>query len=1260
MPINPLVSGLTSVAYLVCLLLITGVQAFNPVNTSTNHYTGSQAPPNVNFFKSADAVRFTGLPSSSYLIPVGVTSATYPANSLFIYNENAVQLGFLSSNDRLITMTLADNLKLAASSDVTTGTGLRVSYSLAVSGSTLAFTSIMVGNEAGGMTWWMRHQTGTEYFFGFTKFAYKSTFGQVLTNISTYTATTNTRGPVGIRQSDTQDCIVFCKNSEFVAFLKRANLNVIHAPVYSGGDSNACELDNMNRERYFFLIMKLMPILKKFEIITWMTDTDALGTADLSAYGTANTIMNAGHFQYIAVLMDQSAPSNLVFVNKLNMTIIAPTVAFGTAGLAKQLPTAMNQLNDKYWMFYFLKTGDAKFRSSYLTMNDQCIARDGTGMCITCAMNTYRVRLQSYSICTDTSHAEYQKGISIATSFFVDCQQTGCLNCLFNYTKCTICDVASSYYLLTDTCYHQAVIPDGYGIVTAGLQALGACTDTNCLKCVASRATCTVCNYTAGYHMNTISGICTHTSSIVAGQGIDKSTDDIRTCVDARCVDCFTDTTYCNVCRDDIDIQGFGGLCHSLKAADNTTYISNYIRTPMIAEVRFNMPIAAISKIVSPLNISVIDRSDNRVYNCSTLDCQVQLQGDRGFDVRFDPISTMTVGDMYIHRSSSLMLIFSDMTVWKSYPIEVKDVSFVSKNKNLQRTVYIVQAADYAKLPMNLIVAVAAPSAAFYLDTLMNNMFYMKLLGGPVVYYPDVLLEATLNLGFIPWSFDNPIQEYGKKAPGGSKYVSTDFKRHQVSSNLLATEGTSFVIIMILLGITTAISVIASLLAMCVAKLRVQPVSRQILETTRGGNADSSGKRVFIDHQLGGINTLACKPTEKDPQSISLRFQNMMILLDKTYGLQFFFGKVEGNQVELVLSSIAAFMKPSGDGADVVSILVGAAILGLFGVLGYLKTRKAVLIRSMLIKAECMEDNDDRELPATIEKAIDLKSTPYQVLNYAFAELRPSRSLIPLLQPTINTIHPYAIATSVVLLASYPRSQIAVCMAVEISIIVMQVVCRPTSRSSETISETILRLTTVAYLAMKMTTINDEMSEQTRQENVGLAMALTILAMIGIAIGFALYYIWILAENTCRKFHKKCKACSEKKKLGTDRHSSSLPPSNTETIAKISAKGNFQSKHDMKDNQVGGIACKSPIKSSISARGNMKKKVMIMETLSANLLNANKALSTFITPDQTPRPKNSKASEEGDPVKSAGDDLKAFQNTEAQPSTSRFLNLDRK
>jgi hypothetical protein len=68
--------------------------------------------------------------------------------------------------------------------------------------------------------------------------------------------------------------------------------------------------------------------------------------------------------------------------------------------------------------------------------------------------------------------------------------------------------VASNYYLLNGVCYAYASIPDGYGIVTPGQQALGACTDTNCQKCVNNPALCTAC--LSGWYLKSSSNQCQH------------------------------------------------------------------------------------------------------------------------------------------------------------------------------------------------------------------------------------------------------------------------------------------------------------------------------------------------------------------------------------------------------------------------------------------------------------------------------------------------------------------------------------------------------------------------------------------------------------------------------------------------------------------------------------------------------------------------------------------------------------------------------
>jgi hypothetical protein len=59
---------------------------------------------------------------------------------------------------------------------------------------------------------------------------------------------------------------------------------------------------------------------------------------------------------------------------------------------------------------------------------------------------------------------------------------------------------------LNGVCYAYAAIPDGYGIVTTGVQTLSACADTNCVKCVVNRTICTDCNTTLGYVL--VNGTC--------------------------------------------------------------------------------------------------------------------------------------------------------------------------------------------------------------------------------------------------------------------------------------------------------------------------------------------------------------------------------------------------------------------------------------------------------------------------------------------------------------------------------------------------------------------------------------------------------------------------------------------------------------------------------------------------------------------------------------------------------------------------------
>ena len=80
-------------------------------------------------------------------------------------------------------------------------------------------------------------------------------------------------------------------------------------------------------------------MIVKFDFETWSIDVDKLSTINLSAYGTANTIMNFGHFQYVLAIPRNADGSDPVFVSKLTLIIeTTPSLKANVGNIAAGLP----------------------------------------------------------------------------------------------------------------------------------------------------------------------------------------------------------------------------------------------------------------------------------------------------------------------------------------------------------------------------------------------------------------------------------------------------------------------------------------------------------------------------------------------------------------------------------------------------------------------------------------------------------------------------------------------------------------------------------------------------------------------------------------------------------------------------------------------------------------------------------------------------------------------------------------------------------
>jgi hypothetical protein len=292
-------------------------------------------------------------------------------------------------------------------------------------------------------------------------------------------------------------------------------------------------------------------MLRRFNLDPWTQEAEI----DLDSYGYVNNILNFGPYQYVVTILSNINPGRFVAINKITWAL--PSIStFPMSPADKTVwfncphPGTLRNVGNDYIIILHHKPSQ-NFQSYYLTVAD-CTSRDASRVCQTCIAGYYRTDLNPDNQCLHPSDFFLNHGIDAANNAQAPCTAdgaaAGCLSCLNDYTKCTTCDVGNSYYNLNGVCYLYAAIPDGYGIVTAGQQALAACTDTNCLKCVANKITCTRCKDSLGYYMRTSDSLCVHTSAIADGLGANLATYQYEACTVSNCQKCAANKNTCTQC----------------------------------------------------------------------------------------------------------------------------------------------------------------------------------------------------------------------------------------------------------------------------------------------------------------------------------------------------------------------------------------------------------------------------------------------------------------------------------------------------------------------------------------------------------------------------------------------------------------------------------------------------------------------------------------------------------------------------------------
>ena len=674
-------------------------------------------------------------------------------------------------------------------------------------------------------------------------------------------------------------------------------------------------------------------------------------------------------------------------------------------------------------------------------------------------------------------------GPNLVNGLVEACAVVGCSFCPIDKQVCS-CDTANGFFKDPGTlaCVSAASLLDQAkgGDPTTGF--VTACATPHCKNCNLDYRSCTRCD-TSTNHFKLASS-CVSNSSLPSGQGPDLDTGEIASCKTSSCLNCSSSYSQCLACEPNLVLKG--GSCEkSLDTPPSSSagkkkislIYANYSAVSSKASVGFNSKIKETSTIRNSLNITIIDLVLSKEYPCPPQECTVYSIDDSSFTIVLALQESITKGRLRIWPSENLQIKSAETGEFKDYPIVIPDVSF-ARGSAVQFLSATARFMAQAALPTSLIIAFAAPGSAGFLDTLMNNLFVLRLLEGVPVAYPDEILRNVLNLDIIPLPVDNPFEPWMERAAPCTPTEA--FANADLRCSYLSNAGLSLLGVLVVLLATFVVTLTTGYI---MKKLRGKP--REDAPELRKTKLKNSTK-----HQ--------------DHPSKHKTLRWVLKSIGTFLGFQFFVVKVDATQVEaLVLAGLD--LKYTRDvGASIVSSTVGVAFLVYYVIICALYLRNAVWIwRS--IQAKRISDQLDPQ--KSLREEVQLTGIPFPFLGILFFDLKTPDKFWKLLGPVISFVKNLLVGTVLSAAAPRPVLQASLLAAAEGGYLAFYASARMKAGKAETAVDIALSFFTLLYLTVKCATNSDQIGDRTRQVLLGILMAVVLGAIIITGLGYLLFVV---------------------------------------------------------------------------------------------------------------------------------------------------------
>ena len=874
MPINPLFSGLLWAAYLFCLLL-SGVQSPYPATAVTGVYTTpGTGLASTNYFRQESPISYTNIASNYHLIPTASAGfANTPQGKIFS-TDGTLRASVSQAYQNIMVCVLKETLIFGLARD--DNEPWRWFYSMQVIGSTFGMTLIKQDTSSTFGVFRSLNEPATDYVYYARDNLYKLSVYDPGTNILTSSPSPR-KDIANIVRIDKLDAIVHGRKDVSLLIIHKADFSTIKNPTFTG-PMNIWVVDNLNNQDFIYTL-STTGVPAKADRTTWLTNSDLIVTTTISAYGAVNTIMNFGAYQYI-LSIPETAPPPLVFINKISLAVQATSLTIGTRTARFSSPYTIERVENRYYV-YMIQDSNLYFQSYYITANDYCQTRDAIShKCTTCVASNYMTSADPWNICAPLAEVERNKGVDTQSQSFKPCiTGTGCISCTLDYTKCSLCDVNSNYYLLNDMCYAYASIPDGYGISTPGQQALGPCIDTGCKNCTGNPSVCRACKSAQGFYFQ--GSACIHYSVVSGNIGGDLISGNYTACADSLCRNCSANYQACSLCD---QVNGYISVNGSCKMGSSNIKISNsqYLKNKDIWTIEFTGAIIASLASECLLDMLVLDKYEDKMYSCKEIECELAETKPSGFSIRFISKYSLRYGTAKLLQTTCFTLKDSKSKAdIMLYPIEVDFTSMGPPSTSIVLASISTTTMNSVGFMANLALMKNSLRSAIKFDIISTEIVGLLVVAGPPIAAPDeILLEKYRQGPPLPFNFDNPFASWSKMA---SCSLPDSFSRNDLVCSIFGNYGEGLIV----MGASLAINILVSV-SVAIAFVLLQ---RQIAV------GRYAGLKICLE------------------------------LLRDTIGINFTLAKLEGNQLELLIFGLANLAHTTGESAVLAGSIISCLLM---------------------------------------------------------------------------------------------------------------------------------------------------------------------------------------------------------------------------------------------------------------------------------------------------------------------------------------------